>query len=142
MRKKPDDKYKPVRIMDFSAWDIMFHESIGVTLSRDMELNVETEKGNISDESMILYKGGMPASLDCFEIWKTCGDTEDNEHMQPYTYSDKSSLKCSDAVINVRFATEITPEIYNKCRMAAEGVKRKNNILKKWIEAVDKNQKI
>lgn len=142
MRKKPDDKYKPVRIMDFSAWDIMFHESIGVTLSRDMELNVEMEEGKISDESMILYKGSMPASLDCFEIWESCKEYPDDQHMEPYTYSYNSSLKCSDAVINVKFTSEISLEVYNKCKKTAEGVKRKNNILKKWIDAVDGNQKI
>ncbi len=154
MKKKLKDEYKPVRIMDFDAWDIMFHQFLGSAMSRDFQLETLKEEEIIADKSMVLYQGSIPASLDSLQMWERCSKKENNKHMMPYYYSSSSSLKCSDALINVRFPKETETEIYIKDKKAAQKILheeecnkekikgRRRRMINEWIMKAEKNQTV
>ena len=87
-------KYKPVRILKKSAWEIAFCMMMGIPVR---------DAGKEELEGVI--RGAMPASLESMQIWKLCDEkhSSDSPHMIPYKPSIKSDTQFSYAVIDVTF---------------------------------------
>ncbi|MCR5303236.1 MAG: hypothetical protein K6E33_01635 [Lachnospiraceae bacterium] len=140
------DEYKPVRIMDFCGYDILFHKFLGIVISRDFQKEVISKEVIVSDESMVLYPGSIPVSLDSLKMWEFCEGKEDNGQMKPYRYSDNAKLDCSDAMINVSFSADIEEALYTKERFLAGTVlnsqsdSKKKKLLECFVDAYDINK--
>ncbi len=111
-RNKKNDIYhdfKPVRIMSFDFYTIVFHHMMGIPLN--------TEEGYNS------YQGSTPASLDTFQIWKLCSDQNDVKFMYPYKPEEGCTLCYTDALCNVSFSNKSFKNVKACGELASENKK-------------------
>ncbi len=97
MMNRRDDNFLQVRIMNFEFRNIVFHQMLGIP----MTLGDETNKKKSGSKGR--YKGTCPASLDSFRMFKAC--EEKGSFGVPYNIDSSHRIKCSDALINVHFAS-------------------------------------
>ena len=100
---KLKEKYLPVHIMNFEFRIIVFHMMLGIPLTISDETKRSTKGINRK------YKGSLPASLDCFELWRLCSEIGGEEGFGvPFALKgSRDSLKCSDALLNVYFSDNL-----------------------------------
>ncbi len=100
---KLNEKYLPVHIMNFEFRIVVFHMMLGLPLT------VSDETKRSSKGINRKYKGSLPASLDCFKLWRLCEEEGGKDGFGvPYVPTgSRDSIKCSDALINVYFSDNL-----------------------------------
>ncbi len=141
MGRKLEDEYKPIRIMEFDAWFILFCEIVtenhAMIKNADI-LNSSYKYAKKDDKEYRVYKGSIPVSLDSRQMFLLCEETDDKELMVPH-YISGGALKCSDAIINISYLKN--PSIATALKAKRFAISDENISLKKmptWF----KNEKL